>query len=136
MKKALTIVSVATLLLAGNFFTADAQMEGGSSAAKDDHTAREEAEGKEVWEKLQAKTVACQNLSDEDFEHLGEYFMGQMMGDSHSAMNEMITRMHGEEGENQIHIVMGKRLSGCDTSAAFPIGSGGWMPMMNMMQGG
>ena len=31
---------------------------------------------------------------------------------------------------------MGKRLSGCDTSAAFPAGSSGWMPMMNMMWGG
>ena len=33
-------------------------------------------------------------------------------------------------------IVMGKRLSGCDTSASFPAISGGWMPMMNMMWGG
>ncbi|KKT96577.1 MAG: hypothetical protein UW97_C0008G0034, partial [Parcubacteria group bacterium GW2011_GWA2_45_15] len=30
---------------------------------------------------------------------------------------------------------MGKRLSGCDTSAAFPVGSDGWMSMMNMMWG-
>lgn len=28
---------------------------------------------------------------------------------------------------------MGKRLSDCDTSAAFPGGTGGWMPMMNML---
>lgn len=62
--------------------------------------------------------------------------MGQMMGDSHAAMNAMMARMHGEEGEEQIHIVMGKRLSGCDTSAIFPGFSGGWMPMMNMMMGG
>src|SRR3989338_913317 len=62
--------------------------------------------------------------------------MGQMLGDSHEAMNEMMMRMHGEEGEEQIHVVMGKRLSGCDTSAVFPAISGGWMPMMNMMWGG
>ena len=62
--------------------------------------------------------------------------MGQMLGDSHEAMNEMMTRMHGEEGEEQIHVVMGKRLSGCDTSATVPGTSGGWMPMMNMMWGG
>ena len=67
---------------------------------------------------------------------LGEYFMGQMAGDSHAAMNAMMIQVHGEDGEEQIHIVMGKRLSGCDTSAAFPVGSGGWMPMMNMMWGG
>src|SRR3989344_4052879 len=102
-----------------------------------EHTAREEEqEGKEVWNKLQAKEVACANLNDEQFGVLGEYFMGQMAGDSHAAMNAMIIQAHGEDGEKQIHIVMGKRLSGCDASAAFPTISGGWMPMMNMMWGG
>src|SRR3989344_220325 len=95
-----------------------------------EHTLREEQEGKEVWNKLQTNELACENLSDEQFGVLGEYFMGQMAGDSHAAMNAMMIQTHGEEGEEQIHIVMGKRLSGCDTSAAFPAGSGGWMPMM------
>src|SRR3989304_4564110 len=98
-----------------------------------EHTLREEQEGREVWDKLQAKEFTCENLSDEQFGVLGEYFMGQMAGDSHAAMNAMMIQMHGEEGEEQIHIVMGKRISGCDTSAAFPAGSGGWTPMMNMM---
>src|SRR3989344_1331414 len=106
------------------------------SAQMDNHTAREEAEGEIVWQKLQSKEVACADLSDEDFGALGEYYMGQMLGDSHEAMNEMMMRMHGEEGEEQIHVVMGKRLSGCDTSASVPGISGGWMPMMNMMWGG
>jgi len=106
------------------------------SAQMDNHTAREEAEGEIVWQKLQSKEVACADLSDEDFGALGEYYMGQMLGDSHEAMNEMMIRMHGEEGEEQIHVVMGKRLSGCDTSASVPGISGGWMPMMNMMWGG
>ncbi|MDP3947461.1 MAG: SHOCT domain-containing protein [bacterium] len=101
----------------------------------DGHTAREEAEGKAVWEKLQAKQISCADLSDENFGTLGEYFMGQMMGTSHEAMNNMMIQMHGEEWEEQIHIVMGKRLSGCDTSVAFPGDSGSWMPM-NMMWGG
>ena len=101
-----------------------------------EHTAREEKEGKELWDKLQAKKVVCENLSDEQFGVLGEYFMGQMAGDSHAAMNAMMIQAHGEDGEEQIHIVMGKRLSGCDTSAAFPAESLGWMPMMNMMWGG
>ncbi|MBI4136398.1 MAG: SHOCT domain-containing protein [Candidatus Vogelbacteria bacterium] len=101
-----------------------------------EHTAREEQEGKELWDKLQAKEVACENLSDEQFGVLGEYFMGQMAGDSHAAMNAMMIQTHGEEGEEQIHIVMGKRLSGCDASAVFPAGSGGWMPMLNTMNFG
>lgn len=102
----------------------------------DGHTAREEAEGKAVWEKLQAKELTCKDLSDDNFGTLGEYFMGQMMGNSHEAMNNMMIQMMGEKGEEQMHVVMGKRLSGCDTSAAIPSQGVGFMPMMQMMTGG
>src|SRR3989338_1670163 len=61
-----------------------------------EHTLREEQEGKELWEKLQAKEVNCADLSDHDFGTLGEYFMGTMMGDSHTAMNAMMMQVHGE----------------------------------------
>lgn len=106
------------------------------ATGSDSHTAREEAEGKAVWEKLQTKELACKDLTDDNFGTLGEYFMGQMMGTSHEAMNNMMIQMMGEQGEEQTHIVMGKRLSGCDTSAAFPSGSIGFMSMMQMMRGG
>ena len=107
----------------------------GLPAEADDHTAREEAEGKALWEKLQAKQITCAGLQDENFEALGEYFMGIMMGPSHSAMNQMMIQMMGEAGEEQMHLVMGKRLSGCDTSAAFSPQGLGFMPMMQMMWG-
>lgn len=97
------------------------------------HTAREEAEGKTVWEKLQAKQATCDKLSDEEFGALGEYFMGQMVGDSHEAMNTMMERMMGKVGEEQMHVAMGKRLSGCDTSAKLPQNGVGFMPMMWMV---
>lgn len=100
-----------------------------------EHTLQEEKEGKELWGKLQAKEVTCDNLNDEQYEVLGEYFMGQMMGSSHAAMNAMMMQTHGEQGEEQIHIAMGKRLSGCDTSATFPSQGFGWMSMMQMMWG-
>ena len=141
MKK--LIFTILAVVIVGSFAgVANTQMMGGFSNSSADwdavveHTLREEQEGKELWDKLQAKELTCENLSDEQFGVLGEYFMGQMAGDSHAAMNAMMIQTHGEEGEEQIHIVMGKRLSGCDTSAAFPAGSGGWMPMMNMMWGG
>src|SRR3989338_2575481 len=70
-----------------------------------EHTARGEQEGKEVWNKLQTNELACENLSDEQFGVLGEYFMGQMAGNSHAAMNAMMIQTHGEEGEEQIHKV-------------------------------
>src|SRR3990167_6297145 len=141
MKK-LIFTIFAAIVISSFATSANAQMMGGFSNSSADwdavveHTLREEQEGKEVWTKLQTNELACENLSDEQFGVLGEYFMGQMAGDSHAAMNAMMIQTHGEEGEEQIHIVMGKRLSGCDTSAAFPAGSGGWMPMMNIMWGG
>ncbi len=105
--------------------------------AQDNHTAREEKEGKIVWDKLQTKQITCDTLSDDNFGVLGEYYMGQMVGDSHEAMNVIMERMMEEDGEKQIHVILGKRLSGCDTTAALPQGSAGFMPMMmNMMMGG
>lgn len=120
---------------------ANAQMMRGFSNSTADweevveHTAREEKEGKELWDKFRAKEIDCSGLDDEQFGVLGEYFMGQMSGGSHAAMNAMMIQTHGEEGEEAIHIVMGKRLSGCDASAALPTGGAGWMPVMNMMTG-
>ena len=78
----------------------------------DDHTAREEAEGRELWQRMEREEVGCKDLTDEQFAALGEFFMGEMTGDSHEAMNAMMTRMMGEEGEEQMHVVMGKRMSG------------------------
>jgi len=106
-----------------------------SNLSTDDHTAREEANGKEIWEKLQAKRLKCANLTDNNFEALGEYFMGQMAGESHEAMNNMMETMMGEEGERQMHVVMGKRLSGCQSKAQLPKNVVDFMPMMNMMMG-
>ena len=106
----------------------------------DNHTASEEAEGKVIWEKLQAKQIECKDLTDENYGSLGEYYMGQMMGNSHAAMNTMMERMMGKEGEEQMHIAMGKRLSGCEPNAQVPSSGVGFMPMMgsgwgNMMGG-
>lgn len=141
MKKIFFTIFAATVVV--SFApAANAQMMSGYSNSVVDwnkvveHTLREEQEGKELWSKLQAKEVACANMNDDQFGVLGEYFMGQMMGSSHAAMNAMMIQLHGESGEEQIHIVMGKRLSGCDTSANVGGISGGWMPMMNMMWGG
>ena len=120
MKK--IVFTILASIIIGSFATnVNAQMMGNFSNTQVDwnevveHTAREEQEGKELWNKLQAKEIACENLGDEQYGVLGEYFMGQMAGDSHAAMNAMMIQAHGEDGEEQIHIVMGKRLSGCDT---------------------
>src|SRR3989304_2627906 len=133
------LVAIATIFLtlflpANSSFAESPQV----NESSDNHTAREEAEGKEIWEKLQAKQLDCKNLTDETYDSLGEYFMGQSIGDTqrHVLMNQMMISMMGEEGEKRMHIVMGKRLSGCDTNAQLPQNGAGFMPMMWMMGGG
>ena len=135
MKK--LIFTIFAVVVVGSFVViANAQMMGGFSNSSADwekivaHTAEEEKAGKEVWNRLQAKQVECANLSDDEFGVLGEYFMGQMTGTSHATMNAMLIQRHGEDGEEQIHIALGKELSGCDTSTNVTRISGGWMPMM------
>ena len=92
MKKLFTIFGASIILLGGLILNANAQMMMGGLPAQAglrasdvnwnevvEHTLREEKEGKELWDKFQAKEVACADLTDEQFGVLGEYFMGQMM---------------------------------------------------------
>jgi len=96
---------------------------------------QEELEGKKFLDGIKNKTVICSQLNDPDFEKIGEYFMGKSIGNTqrHIAMNEMMKRMMGEKGEEQAHKAMGKRLSGCNSTAAFPSQDAGFLPMMGML---
>lgn len=97
-------------------------------------TAKDEAEGKVIWEKLQNKEIDCKSITDDDYDLLGDFFMGQMAGYNHEAMNERMVKVMGDQGEKQMHIVMGKRFSGCDVSAVLPAeyqGFSSFMPMMD-----
>lgn len=115
----------------------NAQMMGytGSNSSTSAQTAQDEAAGKAILEKIQSKQVSCTNLSNDDFDKLGDYYMGQMMGSSHDAMDTLMIQRIGENNEQLMHIAMGKRLSGCDTSAQFPAQGAGFLPMMGMMGG-
>ncbi|MEI8230401.1 MAG: SHOCT domain-containing protein [Candidatus Peregrinibacteria bacterium] len=92
-------------------------------------TQQEEVQGKAILDRLQSKQVTCSTISESDFELIGEYAMGQMLGDGHEAMNQRAQQMMGQSGETQMHITMGKRLSECFADAVFPRG------MMGMMTG-
>ncbi|PIY68766.1 hypothetical protein COY90_04200 [Candidatus Roizmanbacteria bacterium CG_4_10_14_0_8_um_filter_39_9] len=96
---------------------------------------QEEQEGQKFINDLKNQTSTCSQLTDADFEKIGEYFMGQSIGNTqkHIAMNDMMKRMMGEKGEEQAHQAMGKRLSGCNTTAAFPAQDNGFLPMMGML---
>ena len=132
MKKLFVLISLALVFTFPSHALAQSMM----GATSDNHTAQEEAEGKEIWEKLQTKELGCQELNGDNYAALGEYFMGQTIGDTqrHAAMNQMMISMMGEEGEEQIHIAMGKRLSGCEPNA--PVPQNMMVGMMSMMMGG
>ncbi len=113
-------------------------MGGGRFFNGGDDTKKEEAEGRQIWERLQSKEIDCQKLTDNQFEALGEYFMGIIAGENHQLMNQMMTRMMGISGEKEAHVVLGKIKSGCDKNAR-PSAGWSWMPMMGnwpMMGGG
>lgn len=88
-----------------------------SSAASAD-----ELKGEQVYNQLQSGATTCAKLTDDDFDVLGDFYMGRMMGSSHDAMNQEMSQQLGSAGERQAHIAMGKRLSGCDTNASYPAG--------------
>lgn len=110
-----------------------------SSSSPDNTTIQnqqqEEQEGKKLLDDLNNKTVTCSQLKDTDFEKIGEYFMGQSIGNTqrHIAMNGMMKKMMGEKGEEQAHTSMGKRMSGCDARVSTISQETGFMPMMGMM---
>lgn len=125
MKK--SILSLLVLIGLMTALTAYAQImmgvnyiNGQPAAVTSASTAQDEAQGKAIWDKLQAKQADCKNLSEDAFELLGEFFMGLMMGNEHGTVMMRMTEIMGPQGEKEIHIVMGKRLSGCNSSAIIP----------------
>ena len=96
------------------------------------------ATGQSLYAQLQAGQVQCSALTQDDYENLGEYFMQQVTGVGHPAMDAMISNMMGEQGDVAMHVAWGERYSGCNGNAALPgawSGSGDnnyyrYMPMM------
>ncbi|MFS8159641.1 MAG: hypothetical protein ACMG6E_05410, partial [Candidatus Roizmanbacteria bacterium] len=146
MKKLFFLIAIFTfLILSPQMVNAQGMMGGnqntGSTVSTSSSTEQDEAEGKAVWDKLENKQVTCSELKDDDFDVLGDFFMGNMMGSNHESMNKMMTQRLGDDGEKQMHIALGKRLSGCNANASLPNGASYFMPMMGfsgtgMMNGG
>ncbi|MDD5040922.1 MAG: hypothetical protein PHX87_02095 [Candidatus Peribacteraceae bacterium] len=96
-----------------------------SATASDESASNESEQGKALYDKLQAKQITCADLSDDDFDLLGDYFMGLRAGAAHEQVDTFMQQMMGEEAEKQMHIIMGRRLSGCSAGGAaleFPQG--------------
>ncbi len=78
--------------------------------------------GLQVYQNLKSGKITCQNLTSQDFEKLGEYFMGQAAGstENHVYWDNELQQMMGEQGDTQMHIVWGERGSGCLSNAPIP----------------
>lgn len=103
----------------------------GVSAAPGSASAGSQQPGAQLLESLQSGKQKCQRLSRDQFESIGEYVMGRMLGSpaSHEAIDRQIRARMGASGEVQAHVFMGRRFAGCatgDTPAAF----GAMMGMM------
>ena len=72
-------------------------------------------EGNVLYEKFQNKQVMCSTLKDADFEKIGEYVMEQRFGNTqqHIQMNYQMKQMMGEQGEETMHINLGKSATRC-----------------------
>lgn len=93
---------------------------------------KEQDEGKVIWQQLQDGQIKCADLTDNQYDKLGEYFMGQSAGSTqnHVLQDERIKQMMGENGETQMHINWGKSGSGCLKGGATSMMGLGYYPSM------
>ena len=97
-----------------------------SSASMD----AEELSGQALLQQLESKNINCLNLTQSDYGSIGEYYMSLMMGSGHDAMDSYIVNRYGQTYDDQMHLVMGERFSGCNADFGFPVGMMGFGPMM------
>jgi uncharacterized membrane protein len=99
-------------------------------------SASEERQGAQLLQSVEAGKQRCQQLSRSQFELIGEYVMGRMLGSTarHDAMNQRIRTTTSASGEVQAHVFMGQRFAGCATGAA-PAAFGSMMGMMGNYSG-
>ena len=100
----------------------------------------DQVKGAAILGAVQQGTKSCSQLTDSDFELIGEAWMGRVLGSqqAHDAMNNLMGSMMGASGEVQMHQFMGRRASGCGGGTA-PAGFAAMMGRMGLMgayQGG
>jgi hypothetical protein len=117
-QRVVLLALVVTLVIAGPAF----------SALRD-----EVASGQAMAEKLQSGEVRCEQLSDADFEHVGESVMNRMAGSIqlHEAMNARMQEVMGVANTDRMHIRLGRRFTGCGVESSGAPGPG----MMGGMMG-
>jgi hypothetical protein len=98
---------------------------------------QEVVQGGTLYQKMQSKEMSCAQATDADFELMGEYFMEQNMPMAdHDMMNDRLKTMMGDEGEETVHMNIGKHGSKCDASGEAMGMMGGHDMNMNGMEMG
>jgi hypothetical protein len=97
----------------------------------------EEQQGASLLRQFEAGGQSCRSLSTDQFERIGEYVMGRMLGSTslHEAMNEQMAQTMGKRGEERMHVFMGQRFTGC-ARGRVPAGFGSMMGMMGSFMAG
>jgi hypothetical protein len=92
-------------------------------------TSEDEKQGQTIYSNVMGGQVNANQLNNDDLEKVGEYFMGRMVGNTqrHVFMNQIITNMMGESGEEAVHINMGRRYINSYSQTVSPNNNGSYM---------
>lgn len=96
--------------------------------------ASEQQQGARIVKGLKGKVPSKAKLTTGQYERVGDYVMGQMLGSTraHESMDRLMHDMMGERGEEQMHAFLGRRYLGSG-NARLPGGYARMMGMMGMM---
>lgn len=102
--------------------------------------------GRAIAARVDARLATCSNLSETDFEHLGEYVVERMVGSrsAHAAINARMDTVMGPENADPMHQALGRGYANCPRAgtgtgtgygmmgggAGMIGGTGGWGAML------
>jgi hypothetical protein len=74
----------------------------------------EQQEGAQILSTIHAGKLKGTSLASSQYEHVGEYLMGQALGStaSHERMNSLMDQMMGSTAVDQMHVYLGERYLG------------------------
>ena len=99
--------------------------------------ASEGNQGSRILQDVNSGQRSCSDLTTDDFDQVGEYVMGRMVGSArgHESMDALMRSMMGAGTEKRMHVFLGRRFTGCG-GGRIPTAFGGMMSVMGMMGGG
>jgi hypothetical protein len=91
----------------------------------------EQQEGAQTLSAVHAGKLKGTSLSSSQYEHVGEYLMGQALGSTaaHERMNSLADQMMGSAAVDQMHVYLGERYLGKSTAQL----SGRYAPMYGLI---